>query len=182
MLSYKMHTTKSNNFHNFTAMEELWKTIPGFEDYRVSNLGRVRSLKFGKQKILKQFLNQKQKENYWQVKLMDKSGKVTGHKVHVLVYLAFYNIKGDRKYKIHHINGNSTDNRIENLKLVTHRENCSIERSIRSGLPTGVWRKSGKYYSKIWYNGKNLQLGSFSTPEEASQAYQNKLKEITNHE
>lgn len=32
---------------------EYWKPIPGYEEYEVSNLGRVRSLKFGKMRILK---------------------------------------------------------------------------------------------------------------------------------
>jgi len=34
-------------------MVEIWKDIPGFLDYQVSNLGRVKSLKREKEKILK---------------------------------------------------------------------------------------------------------------------------------
>ena len=35
--------------------EEIWKDIQGYEqDYQVSNFGRVRSIKFGKVKVLKQ--------------------------------------------------------------------------------------------------------------------------------
>jgi hypothetical protein len=33
-------------------MEEIWKDIEGFPDYQVSNLGRVKSFKCGKEKIL----------------------------------------------------------------------------------------------------------------------------------
>jgi hypothetical protein len=32
--------------------DEIWKVITDFPDYYVSNLGRVKSLKFGKEKIL----------------------------------------------------------------------------------------------------------------------------------
>jgi hypothetical protein len=34
---------------------EIWKTIYGYEDYQVSNLGRVKSLLFNKERILKYF-------------------------------------------------------------------------------------------------------------------------------
>lgn len=32
--------------------EEIWRTMVGFEDYEASNLGRVRSLKYGKTRVL----------------------------------------------------------------------------------------------------------------------------------
>jgi hypothetical protein len=31
---------------------EVWKTIEGFEDYEISSLGNVKSLKYGKEKML----------------------------------------------------------------------------------------------------------------------------------
>lgn len=34
---------------------EIWKIIEGFENYQISNLGRVKSLWFGKEKILRIF-------------------------------------------------------------------------------------------------------------------------------
>jgi hypothetical protein len=176
-----MKTLLLNNFHTFTLMEEIWKTIPDFEDYQASNMGSVRSLKFGKKKILIQSITTHKKSGtYKQVKLRDKNGKSTSHKVHVLVYKAFVGVKGDSKYNIHHINRDSTDNRLVNLKLITHRQNCSIERTQKSGLPTGVYFSRNRFRSKIWIDGKDIYLGFFATPEEASQAYQNKLKEITN--
>ena len=33
-------------------MIEIWKDIEGYEGYQVSNLGNVKSLKWGKEKIL----------------------------------------------------------------------------------------------------------------------------------
>ena len=41
-------------------IEEIWKWIVGYEgQYKVSNFGKVKSLKFGKQKILKLLDNMK---------------------------------------------------------------------------------------------------------------------------
>ena len=36
---------------------EVWKNIPEFESYQVSNLGNVKSLKYGKERMLKQSTN-----------------------------------------------------------------------------------------------------------------------------
>ena len=39
----------------FLNIMEIWKIIEGFENYQISNLGRVKSLWFGKEKILRIF-------------------------------------------------------------------------------------------------------------------------------
>ena len=38
---------------------EVWKEIPTFKSYEVSNLGNVRSLKFNKLKVLKKSINKR---------------------------------------------------------------------------------------------------------------------------
>lgn len=45
---------------------EIWSPVPDYEDYQVSNFGRVKSLKLGKVKILKPILD---RNGYLQVKL-----------------------------------------------------------------------------------------------------------------
>lgn len=45
-------------------------------------------------------------------------------------------------------------------------------------LPRGVLLRNGKYVAKITWNKRQYQLGTFSTPEEASQTYQNAEKYI----
>ena len=80
-----------------------------------------------------------------------------------------------------HIDSDKLNNNVNNLRLVTNRENVSKERTFKSGLPTGVYfhKRNKKYESQIRINGKKKYLGSFNTIEEASNAYQNKLKEIS---
>lgn len=64
---------------------EIWKTIEDYPDYQISNYGNVKSLKFGKEKIMKQEID---KGNYRRIELF-KNGKGKTFKVHRLVYFTF---------------------------------------------------------------------------------------------
>jgi hypothetical protein len=90
-----------------------------------------------------------------------------------------YKFQG-HKLVIDHIDSNKLNNHIDNLRVVTQRENISKEKSIKSGLPTGVYFRKDikKYITQIQINNKRINLGSFNTIEEASNAYQNKLKTL----
>ncbi len=48
----------------------------------------------------------------------------------------------------------------------------------KSGLPKGVCKNGGRFKAQIWRNGKNVHLGNFSTPEEASEVYQQSQAEV----
>lgn len=76
--------------------------------------------------------------------------------------------------EVDHINGNSLDNRIENLRLVTKSKNM-INRPCfnkKSGLPKGVTKMRGRFVSRIRQDNTITVLGYFKTPEEAGEAYQ----------
>lgn len=127
---------------NLNYEKEIWKDIPNYEGlYQASNLGRVKSLerfrkgKNGslvpvKEKILKSsMLN----SGYYQVGLT-KQSILKFYLVHRLVWEAF-NGSISEEYEINHINEKKFDNRLENLNLMTHRENVNygtgIERSTK---------------------------------------------------
>ena len=101
--------------------------------------------------------------------------------VHQLVASAFldYKFQG-HKFVVDHIDSNKLNNHLDNLQVITQRENTSREKTIKSGLPTGVNlnKISNRYVSSITINNKLNYLGTFSTPEEASNAYQQRLKTI----
>lgn len=84
-------------------------------------------------------------------------------------------------YVCDHINRDRRDNRLENLRVVSHRENSGnkINNSVHG---VGVQQtKSGKFKANININKKNVVLGTFDTAEEASNKYQsvkNQIEEI----
>lgn len=81
---------------------------------------------------------------------------------------------------IDHINHDHFDNRIENLREVTHSQNMMNSRvsvSKKSGLPKGVSLDNGRFKARILINKRPQFLGYFGTPEEASSAYQAAAKE-----
>ena len=100
---------------------EIWKDVKGYPNYMVSNLGNVKSLNYnrsGKEQILKPIPNT---FGYLQVGLC-KNGKPKFYKVHRLVAEAFIP-NPNNKPCIDHINTNRTDNRVDNLRWCTYREN-----------------------------------------------------------
>jgi len=84
---------------------------------------------------------------------------------------------------IDHINGDTLDNRIDNLRAVTHRKNSQNRRDQReektSSKYVGVyWHKQGhKWMSRIRINGFQKYIGLFDSEENARDAYQRALKE-----
>jgi hypothetical protein len=103
---------------------EIWKYILDYEgDYQVSNVGRVKSLKFGKERILKQY---KDGGSYFKVGL-SKNGESRQKLVHRLVYETFKE-KLEDGYDAHHINEDEEDNYFENLKSEKHSKHIENHR------------------------------------------------------
>lgn len=122
-------------------MKETWKPAAGYEGlYEVSDLGRIKGLKRGK--ILKTV---KQNNGYLQVGLY-KNGKRKVFLVHRLVYSAF-NGEIPPGLEVNHINDkDKTDNRLCNLNLMTHKENCDWgARNQKIAKPVIAYNKSGNF-------------------------------------
>lgn len=97
------------------------------------------------------------------------------------VILGIDNIKEGQV--IDHINGDSTDNRRENLRICTQGQNLKNMRPPREGQYKGVYKiPSGRYQSKISNkcNKERIQIciGTYDTPEEAALAYNKKALEM----
>ncbi|WP_139412051.1 HNH endonuclease [Aeromonas veronii] len=77
------------------------------------------------------------------------------------------------KFVIDHINGRRYDNRPENLRVVTARQNQQNHASHRSGRLVGTtfYKAAGKWRSQIKVDGKIVHLGLFDTEQIAHEAY-----------
>lgn len=97
---------------------------------------------------------------------------------HRLVYLWHH---GFMPKQVDHINRDKSDNRIENLRAADHSNNQmnTDTRGSQSGL-RGVRfvPKTGRWAARIYRNGKEIRIGTFATPEEASAAYKEAAKNM----
>jgi hypothetical protein len=142
-------------------MEEVWKPIPDFEGYYVSNMGNVRGRKGW---ILKQTTC---KLGYKSVSLYTSKTEYINKRVSRLVALAFIP-NPENKPDVDHINRNTGDNRLENLRWVTRSENQS-NRAVCFGETKGIcWEKERDVYKiSLTKNGKTINYGRRKTLEEA---------------
>jgi len=103
---------------------EIWKPVPEWETYQVSNLGRVIGPK-GKKSF-----GSVTSHGYRQFTLI--RGKTSrSFRVHRLVMRAFV---GYSELEVNHKNGIKADNRLSNLEYVTRHENR------RHAVKTGLWK------------------------------------------
>lgn len=99
--------------------------------------------------------------------------------VHRLIWLYVYG-----KWpscQIDHIDGNRSNNNINNLREVSIQGNGRNRIEHRNGHLLGTtYRKDlKKWYSQIQIEKKKVFLGSYNTQQEAHKAYLEKLQEIT---
>lgn len=160
---------------------EIWKDIKGYEGlYKISNLGNLKSLNYkkrGSEKLIKWTLD---KEGYLRAGLC-KNGKRERVKGHQLVAITFLNHKRcGVKLVVNHINHIKSDNRVENLEIITNRENCNHRKKAGTSAYPGVcWDKSrGKWKAQVHINNKTHQLGRFANEYDAHLAYEKALCEI----
>lgn len=110
--------------------KEIYKPIPGYEFYEVSNLSNIKSVSRiirGKFKSEERILKQNKMSTGYLCVALSKDQKRKTHLVHQLVAMAFLSHKpnGNRKGAIvvDHIDNNKLNNRLENLQLLTVTEN-----------------------------------------------------------
>ena len=122
-------------------MEEIWKNIPKFNGYKISNCGRVKNTN---NKILKPFDNG---NGYKQVHLM-KNGKRYVKYVHRLVAECFI-ANPNNLPQVNHINFNKSNNQVDNLEWVTNQENNN--HYIKSEFAKNVNIKRGQILASKYY-------------------------------
>jgi hypothetical protein len=160
-------------------MNENWREVTGYDRaYLVSDLGRVKSLKVGKELIMKPIINT---FGYHMVVLYKNNTKKR-FGVHQLVAISFLDhIPDGHKLVIDHINTVKTDNRLENLRILSNRENISLrfnKNNTTSKFRGVTLHNNNKWLARIRINGKQKYIGTFTSELEAGQAYERALNEI----
>lgn len=153
-------------------MEEIWKDIPNFIGlYQTSTFGRIRSLNYnhtGKTKILKPI---KASNGYFSVVLY-KNGICCQKRINRLVWEAF-NGEIPEGMEINHIDENPLNNRLDNLNLMTRKENnnygtinqrrsdklknrCDISKNVRQ------MTYPDRIFVKIWHSTAECGRNGFN--------------------
>lgn len=133
-------------------MTEIWKNITSYEGlYQVSNFGRVRSVRLNK--ILSPKHNW---DGYLRIQLWrDNKNKYVF--IHRLVAEAFIP-NADNKPFVNHIDGNKSNDRVDNLEWCTQKEN--IKHAFATGLSTPCpknWNRLSKAVLQCDCNGNVLR-------------------------
>ena len=101
---------------------EIWKDIFGYDGmYQVSNLGRVRSLKFGKVRVLRPGTN----SAGYLIVILCKDGNRKYFLVHRLVAQAFIPNDDESKTQINHRNEDKAENKVSNLEWCSAKYNVT---------------------------------------------------------
>ena len=123
---------KMENNTQQTEITEVWKQYLDTK-YEVSNLGNVRNKK------TKAILSQENTGNgYLCVGLQMDNGVYKKTRVHRMVAMTFLEFqRTEERNEVDHINGNKSDNSVDNLRWCTHKENMNnpvTRRKIRRGV------------------------------------------------
>ncbi len=91
-----------------------------------------------------------------------------------------FNISG---MVVDHINGNTLDNKQENLRVVTQGENnknLSKNKRTKTGI-NGVYVRGFRFYARITVNKQNIHLGAFNNIFDAACARKSALNQYLFH-
>ena len=165
---------KNSQYNRPDNTTEL-KVIPNFPNYMISTNGRITHCDGDVISYVKPCLT---KGGYFIVNIKDANNYRHRRSVHSLVAITFLeHTPCGHTIVVDHINNVKTDNRLENLQLISHRLNTSKDARNRTGH-TGVSRHKGRYRVGLSVHGKQKWLGTFDTAIEASEAYQDKVAEL----
>lgn len=129
-------------------MIEQWKNIIGYENYKISNHGRVMNVNTGK------FMSQSIRNEYMRVGLYSKP-KQKSFDVHRLVAEHFLPVPSTelivaasktklKKVIVNHIDGNKTNNHVDNLEWSTYSDNSKHSYVIGRGKSNGEQHYNSK--------------------------------------
>ena len=157
-------------------IQEEWRSISEYMNYQVSNLGRIRNIRAGKNLKLRTAPS-----GYLTISLYAESNLKTHH-VHRLVATEFID-NPDNKTEVDHIDHNRTNNCINNLRWALRSENhmnrnkqqkpcSSCFKGVRFHTHSQKWR------AEIKIDGRKIYIGCFANEIDAARAYNDKAQQL----
>ena len=159
--------------------QEIWKKIKDYESlYEVSNFGRIKSMP-------KQWIAGKDVVRYHGEIILNQMTSVVGYKVvnlsknkkqklftvHRIMAINFLNhVPCKFEFVVDHIDNDKSNNHIDNLQIITNRENSTKNRTRKSKY-LGVTKSGKKFRSRIVINGKSNHIGTFNCETKAYLEY-----------
>lgn len=149
--------------------------IPKLPKYKISKSGKIKSFKRKNPILIKDC----DRKGYRAVTLIVRGERKT-FSVHRLMAITFLGLDPDSELVVDHINGNKSDNRLENLQVLENRENISKGYKYKDTTSnyTGVYKNGNNWQSMIYINGRNINLGIFETEVEAHNKYKQELNKL----
>lgn len=138
-------------------MTEIWRDIDGYKGlYQISNKGRVKSLKWGKERILRPWINS---SGYYCI-ILCNNGVIKRFQLHRLVAQAFIPNLNNLS-EVNHKDENKLNNCVENLEWIRHMDNCNYgSRNERIGAsqskPILQYSKSGDFIRE-WKSASEVE-------------------------
>ncbi len=171
--------------------KEEWRDVKDYEGiYKVSNLGRIKSLSRkvkvkggGYRTTEDRIIRAAVGGGYYSFIACKDKSKKTMH-VHRAVASAFLGHElVSRSIVVDHIDNNPLNNNLSNLQVISIRENLLKDKVFKKGHCVGVTKRTLKYGSTRWEasitkNSKYTYLGTYDTQEEAKSIYESKLKQV----
>ena len=153
------------------TVNEVWRSISGYLNYQVSNIGRVRNTDTGH--IM---LNQMNPHGYYKINLTKDRDKKT-YTIHRLVAQEFVpKPEAGHKLVVDHIDRNKLNNQVSNLRYVSYSQN-NINSGKRSGITTSKYKgvswntRCRKWRAKLKKDRLEIYLGSYDNEVDAARAY-----------
>lgn len=149
--------------------KEIWRPVVDYEGfYEVSSIGRVKSLsrlvtqKSGQKYMIgERILHPGIQNKGYEFVCLCRNGITKLKLVHQLVGVAFIPNPNNKPF-IDHINGNRRDNRVENLRWCTAKENSNFELARKHASDailgkTGILCPNSKSVSQYTIDGKYIR-------------------------
>lgn len=131
--------------------DEIWKDIPDYEGhYQISNFGRVKSFKYGKETIRNsKYIGD---VGYNAITLNKPNHKQKVFRIHRLVMLTFNPEGYFDKATVNHIDGNKLNNNLNNLEWISYSNNN------KHAYKIGLKSNKGENHSRVKLNDKIVHI------------------------